>query len=64
MYPEENGLDLLLQGALSQVPDNLPPPLVSADIQRGKAGRCSSIWKNLQSVLEDSDAEDYLGDIE
>ena len=50
--------------AMSQVPNNLPPLPVSADIPRGKAGRCSGIQKNLQAVLEDSEAEDYLGESE
>ena len=45
--------------AMSQVPDNLAPQHVSADILRGKADRCSHIQKNLQLVLEDSEAEDY-----
>ena len=33
--------------AMSEVLDNFPPLPVSVDIQRGKAGRCSSIQKNL-----------------
>ena len=33
--------------AMLQVPENLPPLPVSADIPRGKAGRCLGIWKNL-----------------
>ena len=48
--------------ATSQVPDNLPSLPISADIPGGKAGRCSGVWKNLQSVLEDSKAKDYMGE--
>ena len=48
--------------AISQVPEYLPPPLISTDIPGGKAGRCSSIQKNLQAVLEDSEPGDYLGE--
>ena len=50
--------------AMSEVPDNLPPLPISADIMRGKAGRCSSILKNLQSALEDSKTKDYLEESE
>ena len=50
--------------AMSQVPDNIPPLPIATDILRGKAGRCSGIWKNLHSVLEDSEVEDYLGESE
>ena len=50
--------------ATSQVQDYLSPLLISADIPRGKAGRFSGIWKNLQSALEDSEAEDYSGESE
>ena len=50
--------------AMLQVPENLPPPPISAYILRGKAGRCSGNWKNLQAVLEDSDPKDYLGESE
>ena len=46
---------------MSQVPDNSSPPPISADIPRGKASRYSSVWKNLHSALEDSEAKDYLG---
>ena len=46
--------------AMPQVPNNVPPLLISADILRGKAERYSGIWKNLQAVLEDSEAKDYL----
>ena len=45
--------------AMSQVPDNLPSSPTSADIPRGKAGRCSGIQKKLQAVLEDSKGKDY-----
>ena len=47
--------------AMSHVPENLPPPPISVDIPREKAGRCPSIWKNLQGILEDSEAEEYSG---
>ena len=50
--------------AMSRVPDNLPPPPISAVIPKGQAGRCSHIWKNLQSGLEDGEAEDYLEESE
>ena len=49
---------------MSQVPDNLPPLPISADILRGKGGRCSSIQKNLHSLLDDSETEDYSGESE
>ena len=49
---------------MSQVPDNLPSLPISVDIPRGKADRCSDIWKNLQVVLEDSETEDYSGESE
>ena len=45
--------------AMSQVPDNPTLLPISVDIPREKEGRCFSIWKNLQVVLEDSKAEDY-----
>ena len=50
--------------AMSQVCDNLLPLPILADIPRGKACRCSGIQKNLQVVLEDGEAEDYLGESE
>ena len=50
--------------AMLQVPENLPPPAISAHILKGKAGRCSGIQKNLEEVLEDSKAEDYLEESE
>ena len=50
--------------AMLQVPENLLLLPISADIPKGKAGRCSGIWKNLQAVLEDSKAEDYSGESE
>ena len=50
--------------AMLQLPDNLPPLPISADIPRGKTGRCSSIKKNLQPALEDREAEDYSGESE
>ena len=40
--------------AMSQVPENLPPLTVSADIPKRKVGRCSGVLENLQVVLEDS----------
>ena len=49
---------------MSQVHDKLPPPPISVDIPRGKAGRWSGIWKNLKVVLEDSKAEDCSGESE
>ena len=48
--------------AMSQVPDNLPTPPISMNIPRGKAGRWSSVWKNLLVALEDSKAEYYSGE--
>ena len=45
--------------AMLQVPDNLPTLSISADIPIWKTERCCSIWNNLQSALEDSEAEDY-----
>ena len=50
--------------AMSQVPENLSPLSISADIPRGKSERCSDIWKNLQAVLEDREPEDYLEESE
>ena len=47
--------------AMSKVPENFPPQLVSAGILRRKTGRCFSIWKNLQAVLEDSEPKDNSG---
>ena len=43
--------------AMSQVPENLPPLAIPADIPKEKVGRCSSVWKNLQAVLEDSESD-------
>ena len=49
--------------AMLQVQENCPSPPISADILKGKVGRCSGIQKNLQAVLEDSNADDYLGEV-
>ena len=47
--------------AMSQVPKNFPPLSISADILKGKTGRCLSVQDNLQAAQEDSESEIYFG---
>ena len=37
---------------MSQIPENLPPPFISADIPKGKSARCNTTHKNIQAALK------------
>ena len=50
--------------SMSHVPENLPSPPILADILRGKAGKCSGIWRKQQAVPEDSEPKENLGERE
>ena len=47
--------------AMSQLPEDCPPPPISVDIPRRKTDTCLIVWKNLHMVLEDSESENYSG---
>ena len=47
--------------AMFQVPEDLLPLPISVDNQGGKLRRCTVAWKNLQMMLEISEAENYSG---
>ena len=49
---------------MSQLPEYLPPPAISADILKGKLARCTTAHKNLQAVVEDSASESDQSGVE